>query len=224
MVLPTYKEAENIAEVLGLVRERRPGGRGARRRRRQPRRHRRPGRGRGRASSAQSTCCGATEKSGLGSAYRAGFGWGLERGFEVLVEMDADLQHDPAMLPALIQAVEDGADLAIGSRYVPGGSVPGLAVATGGCCPSGATATPALVLGMPVRDATAGFRAYRADRSREDRPRRGPGRRLRLPDRDGLRRSTRRAATSSRCRSRSATARGARRRCRSTSSSRPCGS
>ena len=62
---------------------------------------------------------------GLGPAYRAGFEWGMERGFEILCEMDADLSHDPAALPSLVSAVEDGADLAIGSRYVPGGSVPG---------------------------------------------------------------------------------------------------
>nr|MBA3956764.1 glycosyltransferase [Acidimicrobiia bacterium] len=63
-------------------------------------------------------------KSGLGSAYLAGFTEGLRRGYDVLVEMDSDLSHDPARLPALLRAVEDGADLAIGSRYVPGGSVP----------------------------------------------------------------------------------------------------
>ena len=64
-------------------------------------------------------------KSGLGSAYRAGFAVGLERGYDVLVEMDADLSHDPAALPELLAVVEPpGADLAIGSRYVPGGSTP----------------------------------------------------------------------------------------------------
>ncbi|MFN8025067.1 MAG: glycosyltransferase, partial [Acidimicrobiia bacterium] len=56
-------------------------------------------------------------KSGLGSAYRAGFRIGLARGYDVMVEMDADLSHDPAVLPQLIDAVEQGADLAIGSRY-----------------------------------------------------------------------------------------------------------
>ena len=63
-------------------------------------------------------------KNGLGNAYRAGFGRGLERGYEVLVQMDADLSHDPAALPTLLQALDDGADFAIGSRYVPGGSIP----------------------------------------------------------------------------------------------------
>ena len=59
-------------------------------------------------------------KTGLGNAYRAGFGLGLERGYEVLVQMDADLSHDPAALPTLLRALDDGADFAIGSRYVPG--------------------------------------------------------------------------------------------------------
>ncbi len=63
-------------------------------------------------------------KSGLGSAYRAGFRVGLARGYDVMIEMDADLSHDPAALPELVAAVERGADLAIGSRYVPGGSIP----------------------------------------------------------------------------------------------------
>ncbi len=61
-------------------------------------------------------------KSGLGSAYIAGFGWGLERGYGVLVEMDADGSHDPAELPHLLTALQD-ADLVIGSRWVPGGAV-----------------------------------------------------------------------------------------------------
>ena len=101
-------------------------------------------------------------KSGLGVAYRAGFAWGLERGHRVLVEMDADLSHDPEVLPQLIGAVTDGdADLAIGSRYVPGGSVPNwpkrrLWLSVGGNRYAG------FVLGMPVRDSTAGYRAYRA--------------------------------------------------------------
>ncbi|MEI7592747.1 MAG: polyprenol monophosphomannose synthase [Actinomycetes bacterium] len=101
------------------------------------------------------------EKSGLGSAYRAGFQWGLERGFEILIEMDSDLQHDPAMLPALIHAVEDGADLAIGSRYVPGGSVPGWKRSRR-LISQGGNIYGAMVLGLHVRDLTAGFRAYAA--------------------------------------------------------------
>jgi dolichol-phosphate mannosyltransferase len=101
------------------------------------------------------------DKSGLGSAYRAGFAWGLEHGFDILIEMDSDLQHDPAMLPALIHAVEDGADLAIGSRYVPGGAVPGWKW-TRRFISQGGNIYAAMVLGLHVRDLTAGFRAYAA--------------------------------------------------------------
>jgi glycosyltransferase involved in cell wall biosynthesis len=102
------------------------------------------------------------QKSGLGSAYRAGFRVGLARGYDVMVEMDADLSHDPAVLPELISAVEHGADLAIGSRYVSGGSIPDWkwlrrAISRGG----GLYAR--LMLGLSVHDATAGFRAYHRD-------------------------------------------------------------
>jgi dolichol-phosphate mannosyltransferase len=101
-------------------------------------------------------------KSGLGSAYRAGFRVGLARGYDVMIEMDADLSHDPAVLPDLVAAVEGGADLAIGSRYVRGGSAPDWsagrrAISRVGCLYARA------MLGLSVRDATAGFRAYRAD-------------------------------------------------------------
>ena len=63
-------------------------------------------------------------KSGLGSAYRDGFRRGLSVGYDVMVEMDSDLSHDPAALPSLLSAVADGAALALGSRYIPGGSIP----------------------------------------------------------------------------------------------------
>lgn len=103
-----------------------------------------------------------TAKGGLGAAYRAGFREALARGADVCVQLDADLSHDPAMLPALVANVEHGADLAIGSRYVPGGltvdwpwqrrvlSRWGNRYAAG-------------VLGLAVNDVTSGFRAYSAD-------------------------------------------------------------
>ena len=99
--------------------------------------------------------------TGLGSAYRDGFRWGLERGYDVLVEMDADLSHDPAVLPVLLRTVDDGADLVIGSRYVPGGvsadwSLARRAISRIGC------RYAQLMLGLPTRDATSGYRAYRA--------------------------------------------------------------
>jgi dolichol-phosphate mannosyltransferase len=102
-------------------------------------------------------------KSGLGSAYRDGFRLGMERGLEVLVEMDADLSHDPAVLPDLLAAVEGGADLAIGSRYVPGGSIPANWPWHRRALSRWANRYAAAMLRLPVRDATAGFRAYRAD-------------------------------------------------------------
>ena len=64
------------------------------------------------------------QKSGLGSAYRAGFRWGLEAGYDACVEMDADFSHDPASLPALVAPLEDGYEVVVGSRYVPGGAIP----------------------------------------------------------------------------------------------------
>jgi dolichol-phosphate mannosyltransferase len=100
-------------------------------------------------------------KSGLGSAYRDGFRWGLERGCETIVEMDADLSHDPADLPRLIAAVEDGADLAIGARYIPGGSIPQWAWHRRLLSREG-NRYAAWALRIPVNDATSGFRAYRA--------------------------------------------------------------
>jgi len=98
-------------------------------------------------------------KSGLGSAYRAGFRVGMARGYDVMIEMDADLSHDPAVLPDLVRAIDLGADLAIGSRYVAGGSIPDWkwgrrAISRVGC------AYARSVLGLSVHDATAGFRAY----------------------------------------------------------------
>ena len=65
-----------------------------------------------------------TGKSGLGSAYRTGFAWGLDRGYDTFVEMDADFSHDPAALPEILAPIARGFDVSIGSRYVKGGSIP----------------------------------------------------------------------------------------------------
>src|SRR5438067_10933627 len=100
-------------------------------------------------------------KAGLGSAYRAGFALAMGQGAEVLVEMDSDLSHDPEDLPALLAAVEHGADLAIGSRYVPGGSIPNWSWHRRMLSRWG-NRYAAGVLGLAVNDATAGPRAYRA--------------------------------------------------------------
>ncbi|MGK2929893.1 MAG: polyprenol monophosphomannose synthase [Acidimicrobiales bacterium] len=100
-------------------------------------------------------------KAGLGSAYRAGFGWGHDAEFEVMVEMDADLSHDPAALPSLLAGIDAGADLVIGSRYVPGGSIPDWAWHRKALSRWGNRYVTAM-LDLGVADATAGYRAYRS--------------------------------------------------------------
>ena len=99
-------------------------------------------------------------KSGLGTAYIAGFTWGLEHGYGVLVEHDADGSHDPADLPKMLTALAD-ADLVIGSRYVPGGTVVNWPKSRE-ILSRGANIYVRMMLGIGVHDATAGFRAYRA--------------------------------------------------------------
>jgi dolichol-phosphate mannosyltransferase len=101
-----------------------------------------------------------TKKEGLGKAYLAGFAWALEQGYDVMVEMDADGSHQPEQLPSLLGALA-GADVVLGSRWVPGGSVVNwpfrrkfLSV--------GGNVYVRVLLGMPISDATGGFRAYRA--------------------------------------------------------------
>jgi dolichol-phosphate mannosyltransferase len=101
-------------------------------------------------------------KIGLGDAYRAGFSVGVERGYDVLVQIDADLSHDPAALPLMFGEIDNGADTVIGSRYVPGGSIPHWPYPRRALSKWGNRYT-ALVLGMPIRDATSGYRAYRTD-------------------------------------------------------------
>ncbi len=100
-------------------------------------------------------------KSGLGSAYRDGFAWGLERGYDAFVEMDADFSHDPSALGSILEPLARGYDVSIGSRYMPGGSIPNWAwhrelLSRGG------NRYASAVLGLGVADSTAGFRAYSA--------------------------------------------------------------
>jgi glycosyltransferase involved in cell wall biosynthesis len=160
LVLPTYEEAENLVEVLDRVRAASPDTHVLVVDDASPD-------GTADLAEAHDAVVGGVEvlrrpaKSGLGSAYRDGFRWGLERGYDVLLEMDSDLSHDPAALPALLGAVEHGADLVIGSRYVPGGSIPKWSwhrrwLSTWG------NRYAAGVLGLAVNDSTAGYRAYRA--------------------------------------------------------------
>jgi len=101
-------------------------------------------------------------KAGLGSAYRAGFAWGLEHGFEAFVEMDSDLSHDPDALPDLIAPLAEGVDLVVGSRYIPGGSIPNWRWHRRLLSESG-NVYASLLLGLHVTDSTSGFRAYGAD-------------------------------------------------------------
>ena len=100
-----------------------------------------------------------TAKNGLGAAYLAGFRWGMSRGFDVLVEMDADGSHRPEHLPAMLDALQE-ADAVIGSRWVPGGGVVNWPRHRQWLSQGGNRYTQVL-LGLGVRDATAGFRAYR---------------------------------------------------------------
>jgi dolichol-phosphate mannosyltransferase len=161
VVLPTYNEAENIEHVLGRIRSALPEGGilvvddGS------------PD---GTADSAERVGkeLGGIEvlrrprKAGLGSAYRAGFAWGLERGWDALVEMDADLSHEPEALPALVAPLEQGFDLSVGSRYIPGGSIPNWAWHRR-LLSEGGNRYASLMLALGVADSTSGFRAYRAD-------------------------------------------------------------
>lgn len=99
-------------------------------------------------------------KDGLGSAYRAGFAWGLERNYEVLIEMDADGSHRPEELGSLLEGIEGGADLVLGSRWVPGGRVVNWPLHRKLISQIG-NGYARILLGLELRDSTSGFRAYR---------------------------------------------------------------
>ena len=100
-------------------------------------------------------------KSGLGAAYRAGLRHAVERGADVVVQMDADMSHDPAALPALVSVVHHGVDAALGSRYVPGGKIIGWPWTRSWLSRWG-NRYAAAMLGLAVNDATCGYRAYSA--------------------------------------------------------------
>ena len=101
-----------------------------------------------------------TAKAGLGRAYVAGFTWALEHGYDLIVEMDADGSHRPEDLPKLL-AVSEQADAVIGSRYVPGGTVVNWPKSRE-FLSKGANLYNRIMLGVQVKDATGGFRVYRA--------------------------------------------------------------
>ncbi|WP_121251905.1 polyprenol monophosphomannose synthase [Nocardioides ferulae] len=158
MVVPTYNEADNLAWIVGrlhraqpevdvlVVDDGSPDGTGA---------------------IADSLAADdprvhvlhRTTKAGLGAAYLHGFGWALEHGYDVIGEMDADGSHQPEQLHRLLEAVRD-ADLVIGSRYVSGGSVVNWPLSRQ-LLSRGGNLYVRLLLGIGVRDATAGFRLFR---------------------------------------------------------------
>ena len=161
IVLPTYNEADNIVEALRRAREAAPEADAL---------VVDDGSPDGTADIAEKWGAehGGVQvlrreaKSGLGSAYKAGFALGLDQGYDVLVEMDSDLQHDPAVLPALIHPIADGAELVIGSRYVQGGGAPNREASRQLLSRAG-NVYAALVLGLKVRDVSSGYRAYSAE-------------------------------------------------------------
>ncbi len=163
MVVPTYNEAENLAWVVSRLREAQPSvdvlvvddnspdGTGA-------------------LADELAAADPAVHvlhrvaKGGLGAAYLAGFAWALDAGYDVIGEMDADGSHQPEQLHRLLDALaglgSEGADLVIGSRWIPGGSVVNWP-ARREALSRGGNLYVRLLLGIPVRDATAGFRVFR---------------------------------------------------------------
>jgi dolichol-phosphate mannosyltransferase len=165
VVVPTFQEAENIVEYLTRVRDaapdldilvvddNSPDGTADL--------AEETGKNMGRVDVLR-----RAKKEGLGNAYRDGFARGLAQGYDVIVQMDADLSHEPETLPSLLQAIDDGADIAIGARYVPGGSTPYWPLHRRMLSRYG-NRYASFVLSLPVKDATSGFRAYRADAMRQ---------------------------------------------------------
>jgi dolichol-phosphate mannosyltransferase len=103
-----------------------------------------------------------TEKNGIGPAYLAGFRHALDHGAGYVMEMDSDFSHDPADLARLLAAVRDGADLALGSRYVPGGGVTDWGLLRRFVSEGGSTYAR-WILGLRVRDLTGGFKCFRRE-------------------------------------------------------------
>ena len=158
MVVPTYDEADNLAWLVGrilasvphadvlVVDDSSPDGTGAIADRLA-------------GDEPRIQVLHRPTKEGLGKAYLAGFRWALARDYDVIGEIDADGSHQPEQLPRLLAALED-ADLVIGSRWVPGGSVTNWAF-TRELLSRGGNLYTRLLLGIHVRDATAGYRVFR---------------------------------------------------------------
>ncbi len=98
-------------------------------------------------------------KMGLGSAYLQGFAWALERGYDVVFEMDTDLSHDPKYIPDFLRAIDAGADIVIGSRNIPGGDVEGWGVGRH-LMSKGGSVYSRTILGITVNDLTSGYKAF----------------------------------------------------------------
>lgn len=159
-VVPTYNEAENLPELVHLLRKAVPGiavlvvdddspdGTADIARRLAD-------------DGAEVDVLVRVGRRGLGSAYRDGFRKAIDGGADVCVQIDADLSHDPSDLPALLANIDHGADLAIGSRYVPGGRTESWSWQRRWLSRWGNRYAAGL-LGLAVNDATAGYRAYRA--------------------------------------------------------------
>jgi dolichol-phosphate mannosyltransferase len=159
VILPTYNEAENLERIVAAVLEHLP----ASRRVLIVDDNSPDGTGeiadRLAGSDESIAVLHRERKEGLGPAYLAGFRVALDGGAERIIEMDADFSHDPAFLPRLIEATER-ADLAIGSRYVPGGGITDWGpmrrlISRGG------SAYARVALGLPIRDLTGGFKCFR---------------------------------------------------------------
>jgi dolichol-phosphate mannosyltransferase len=160
VVLPTYNEAENIGLFLRAVRDAAPTTDVLVVDDNSPD-------GTGRIAEEVGAEVGGVEvlhrpgKDGLGSAYREGFGRVLQGSYDVVVSMDADFSHDPEQIPEFVAAIEDGADLVIGSRYVTGGGTTDWPVRRQLLSKWGNAYTRS-ILGVGARDCTSGYRAYRA--------------------------------------------------------------
>ena len=161
IIIPTYLEAENIADVLGQVRAAVPGADVLVVDDASPDGTADLARAAGQ-ELGQVDVLVREAKGGLGGAYRAGFKRAFAEGYDVVVQMDADLSHPPARLPVLLAEVEKGADISIGSRYVTGGRTTNWPLVRIVLSRVG-NFYASTVLGLGVHDATAGFRAYRAD-------------------------------------------------------------
>lgn len=160
LVVPTYQEAENVVGFLTAVRAAAPEVEIIVADDDSPD-------GTGKLADEVAAELGGIEvlhrpgKAGLGAAYRHGFRHALDRGFDVVCQMDADFSHDPAVLPLLLDAVRGGADVAVGSRYVPGGDAPDWTWLRRMLSRWG-NAYARRMLRLRIRDATTAFRAYRA--------------------------------------------------------------